>query len=94
MHGRAERILPRLVERGLRPDLVVLDPPRKGCDRHVLDAICSSSCGRIAYVSCHPGTLARDLKFLFERGFRLARIETFDMFPQTVHLETLACLER
>ncbi|RME20180.1 MAG: 23S rRNA (uracil(1939)-C(5))-methyltransferase RlmD [Deltaproteobacteria bacterium] len=94
MAGRAEALLPRLVAQGLKPDCIVLDPPRAGCAKEVLEAICSSGCERIAYISCNPGTLARDLKLLLARGYRLARLECFDMFPQTVHVEVLAGLER
>ena len=94
LQGRAEILLPRLVDRGLRPDCVLVDPPRAGCGKDLLEAVCSSGCSRIVYISCNPGTLARDLKLLLGKGYRLVRLECFDMFPQTVHVETLACLER
>lgn len=90
--GQVERVLPGLVAAGLRPGVLLLDPPRKGCAPEVLDAAAASGCERIGYVSCHPGTLARDLARLFERGYRLERLEAVDMFPQTVHLETFAGL--
>ncbi len=92
--GRVERVLPRLVADGLRPGAVVLDPPRKGADPAVLQALADSGCERIAYVSCHPGSLARDLARLFELGFEVEVLEAVDMFPQTAHLETFAGLRR
>jgi 23S rRNA (uracil1939-C5)-methyltransferase len=92
-HGAVEETLPRLMRRGLRPAAVVLDPPRKGCDPRVIEALIKSKTNKIAYVSCHPGTLARDLNMLLNRGYRLTCIEGVDMFPQTCHLEVLAGLE-
>jgi 23S rRNA (uracil1939-C5)-methyltransferase len=92
--GRVEKVLPRLVEDGLTPAGVILDPPRKGCDMEVLMAVAQSGCQRIAYVSCHPGSLARDLARLRELGYVLVHLEAVDMFPQTSHLETFAGLVR
>ncbi|MBV8083745.1 MAG: class I SAM-dependent RNA methyltransferase [Chloroflexi bacterium] len=74
-----------------RWDVVVLDPPRAGCPRPVLDVLEAS---RIVYVSCDPSTLARDLKVLIARGYGLDSVQPFDMFPQTFHIETLAVLSR
>jgi 23S rRNA (uracil1939-C5)-methyltransferase len=92
--GRVEEVLPRLVARGLRPAAVVLDPPRKGCAPEVLSALARSQVPRVAYVSCHPGTLARDLAALRTLGYQLHTLEAVDMFPQTAHLETFAGLVR
>jgi 23S rRNA (uracil1939-C5)-methyltransferase len=92
--GRVEKVLPRLVDSGLRPGAIVLDPPRKGCAEEVLEAVDASGASKLAYVSCHPGTLARDLSRLFERGFQLDRLTAVDMFPQTAHLEVFAGLVR
>jgi 23S rRNA (uracil1939-C5)-methyltransferase len=92
-HGAVEETLPKLLRRGLQPVAVVLDPPRKGCDPQVLEALIKSKTSKIAYVSCHPGTLARDLDILRHGGYRLTCIEGVDMFPQTCHLEVLAGLE-
>jgi 23S rRNA (uracil1939-C5)-methyltransferase len=91
-HGAVEETLPRLMRRGLRPAAVVLDPPRKGCDPRVIEALIKSKTRTIAYISCHPGTLARDLGILLKHGYRLTSIEGVDMFPQTCHLEVLAGL--
>jgi 23S rRNA (uracil1939-C5)-methyltransferase len=72
-------------------DAAILDPPRAGCPRAILNAL---NAQRIAYVSCDPSTLARDLKILLARGYALTSLQLLDMFPQTYHLETLAILER
>jgi len=90
--GRTEKLLPRLIKNGLNPQAVILDPPRKGCTPEVVDAVAQSGAGKIAYISCHPGTLSRDLKRFIELGYHLDTIEGVDMFPQTSHLETLAGL--
>ena len=73
-------------------DTVILDPPRKGCSRRVLGQIVGAK--RIVYVSCDPATLARDIIFLKEKGFKLKKIQCFDMFPQTIHVETVCLLEK
>ncbi|MEG4283988.1 23S rRNA (uracil(1939)-C(5))-methyltransferase RlmD [Microcoleus sp. A006_D1] len=88
--GTVEELLPTL---GLIPDIVLLDPPRKGCDRAVLEAIKEIKPNRIVYVSCKPATLARDLKILCENGdYKLARVQPADFFPQTSHVECVAFL--
>jgi 23S rRNA (uracil1939-C5)-methyltransferase len=74
-------------------DAIVLDPPRSGCERAVLDKILEFKPKRVLYVSCNPATLARDAKILRESGYRLKSLQAFDMFPQTVHVETAASME-
>ena len=74
------------------PDVVVLDPPRKGCDETLLEAIAKVKPKKVVYVSCDSATLARDLKFLCERGYELRRVRPVDLFPMTVHVETVALL--
>ena len=73
-------------------DTVILDPPRKGASRRVLGQIVGAK--RIVYVSCDPATLARDIIFLKEKGFEVKKIRCFDMFPQTIHVETVCLLEK
>ncbi|MCD8381797.1 MAG: 23S rRNA (uracil(1939)-C(5))-methyltransferase RlmD [Clostridiales bacterium] len=89
--GEAAR---RLAERGLRPDVISVDPPRKGLSAEVIDAICRMSPRRVVYVSCDPATLARDLKLLDAGGYRATRAEAVDMFPGTGHVETVCLLSK
>jgi len=91
--GYAEKVLPALAEeRGEGFDIIVLDPPRRGCDPAVLDACAAIAPRTIVYVSCDPATLARDVKHLAEFGFTVRDVRPVDMFPQTPHVETVVCL--
>jgi 23S rRNA (uracil1939-C5)-methyltransferase len=72
---------------------VVLDPPRGGCAKEVLEGLISAAPKRIIYVSCNPATLSRDLRFLIEGGYSILSLTPFDLFPQTAHVETVAVLE-
>ncbi|GAK49979.1 23S rRNA m(5)U-1939 methyltransferase [Candidatus Moduliflexus flocculans] len=92
--GAAETVIPDVVEQGLRADVVVLDPPRKGCEPAVLDTIIRMSPQRIVYVSCHLASLFRDLRVLVEHGYAVAEIQPVDMFPHTPHVECVASLVR
>ena len=92
--GRAEEIAPSLVKKGLKPNVVILDPPRKGCDTRLLDAVVKSGSDRVVYVSCKPSTLARDLKYMSQRGYLLKSVTPVDMFPRTEHVETVCLLSR
>ncbi|UCC69298.1 MAG: 23S rRNA (uracil(1939)-C(5))-methyltransferase RlmD, partial [Armatimonadota bacterium] len=92
--GRAQRLLPRLVEKGQTADVVVLDPPRKGCGAIVCASVAKLQPRRIILVSCDPATLARDLKNLAEGGYSVHRVQPVDMFPQTWHVEAVAVCER
>lgn len=89
--GRSEEIIEDLKN---NYDVVVLDPPRDGCERSVLEAINKFGVKKIIYVSCNPATLARDCKILFGHGYELIKIKAFDMFPQTAHVETVAELKK
>lgn len=90
--GRVETLLPTLA---VTPDIVVLDPPRKGCDAAVIDRLNSTQPRQIVYVSCNPATLARDLKQLCQSGpYQLTRVQPVDFFPQTAHVECVAFLVR
>ena len=90
--GLAEDVLPSLVKNGMRPDAIVIDPPRKGCEEPVLSTIAESGVNRIVYVSCNPATLARDVKILSGFGYTLQAVQPVDMFPHTQHVETVCCL--
>ena len=86
----AENIVPKLIDDGLRPNIVILDPPRKGSDEKTLNAIIKAKPERIVYVSCNPSTLARDARFLCDRGYKLENVMCYDLFPNTVHIESVA----
>lgn len=89
--GEAARELER---RGVRPDVICVDPPRKGISQQVIDALSDMAPERLVYVSCNPATLARDLRLLEEKGYVARRAEAVDLFPRTVHIETIVKLER
>ena len=84
----------RLCAEGAAPDVIVVDPPRKGLAPDVIDAMVQMSPARIVYVSCDPATLARDVKLLSEKGYTLTHAEAFDLFPRTYHVETVVQLVR
>ncbi|MCR5148045.1 MAG: 23S rRNA (uracil(1939)-C(5))-methyltransferase RlmD [Eubacterium sp.] len=95
--GKAEEVVPELYEKDhdrYSADVVVVDPPRKGCDEKLLDTICSMAPKRLVYVSCDPATLARDIKYLSEKGFKLEKAAVYDQFSHGVHVETVALIER
>ncbi len=94
INGDCAQKLPELVKKITDPFTVVLDPPRKGADPKVLNAICKSAPRKIIYLSCNPSTLARDLKILLAANYRLTSVTPYDMFPCTSHVETLAILEK
>ena len=90
----AEAALPKLVAQGERIDVIVIDPPRKGCDPEVIKAIIDSGTNKVIYVSCNPETLARDIKMLTDNDYKLVKVQPVDMFPQTSHVETIVLLQR
>lgn len=92
--GESEVVIPNLINEGIKADVVVVDPPRKGCDKKLLDAITNIDAKRIVYVSCNPSTLARDLAILEENGYKTMEIQPVDMFPHTAHIETVVLLSR
>jgi 23S rRNA (uracil1939-C5)-methyltransferase len=89
--GQAAR---QLAKEGLRPDVIVLDPPRKGCDHPTLQAVLQMAPRRIVMVSCNPATAARDAQYLSAQGYPVTAIQPVDMFPRTKHVETVALLSR
>ena len=93
--GKAEEVLPREYEKnGVYADVIVVDPPRKGCDAMLLKTILKMQPKRVVYVSCDSATLARDLRFLCDNGYELKKVCGVDQFPQTVHVETVVLLSK
>lgn len=93
--GKAEEVLPQKYEKeGIKADVIVIDPPRKGCDEALLDTIVKMEPKKVVYVSCDSATLARDLKYMRERGYEVVRGQAVDMFPMTVHCEVVTLLVR
>lgn len=98
--GKSEEVLPEFYEkeaaagRKAHADVIVVDPPRKGCDEKLLDTIVKMAPDRVVYVSCDSATLARDLKILCEQGYELKRVRAVDQFCHTVHVEVVCCLYR
>ena len=92
--GKSEEIAPKLAEQGAVPDVIVVDPPRKGCDEALLDTIVKMQPERVVYVSCDSATLARDLKYLAARGYEVKTVQPVDQFCHTVHVETVCLLSR
>jgi 23S rRNA (uracil1939-C5)-methyltransferase len=84
----------QLLSEGCHPDVVVLDPPRKGCDGLTIDSVVSMAPQRIVYVSCDPATLARDLKTFSQKGYTCTQVKPVDMFPRTAHVETVVLMSR
>ena len=93
--GKAEEVLPREYKKnGVYADVIVVDPPRKGCDETLLETMIEMNPERIVYVSCDSATLARDLKYLCERGYELKKVCPVDQFGMTVHVETVVLLSQ
>ena len=90
--GAAEEVIPDLYRQGVTADVVVVDPPRKGCDEKLLDTIVNMAPEKVVYVSCDSATLARDLKYLNEHGYVVRKVQPVDMFPMGVHVETVVLL--
>ena len=92
--GESEIVIPELYRKGIKADVIVVDPPRKGCDEKLLEVITEMSPEKVVYVSCNPATLARDLKYLSERGYEVREVQPVDMFPQTSHVECVVLMSR
>ena len=92
--GKSEDVIPTWIKDGIKPDVIVVDPPRKGCDKTLLDTMIEAAPNRIVYVSCDSATLARDVKILIEGGYELEIVQPVDMFPQTSHVECVAKLTK
>ena len=92
--GKSEEIAPKLAEQGAVPDVIVVDPPRKGCDEALLGTIVKMQPERVVYVSCDSATLARDLKYLAARGYEVKTVQPVDQFCHTVHVESVVLLSQ
>ena len=93
--GAAEEVIPRLYrEEGIAADVVVVDPPRKGCDARLLETILQIAPEKVVYVSCNPATLARDLAVLAAGGYHVREVQPVDQFPHTNHVETVVLMSR
>ncbi|MEH7223345.1 23S rRNA (uracil(1939)-C(5))-methyltransferase RlmD [Bacillus sp. JJ1566] len=90
--GEAEVVIPNWYKDGVKADVIVVDPPRKGCDEALLQTILKMKPGKVVYVSCNPATLARDLRILEDGGYETVEVQPVDMFPHTVHCEAVAKL--
>lgn len=91
--GKAEEVIPKWYEQGIKADVLVVDPPRKGCDEALLQTIIEMKPKKVVYVSCNPATLARDLRILEDGGYKTLEVQPVDMFPQTTHVECVALIE-
>ncbi|MBC1524531.1 23S rRNA (uracil(1939)-C(5))-methyltransferase RlmD [Listeria booriae] len=91
--GKAEEVIPDWFKQGIKADVLVVDPPRKGCDDALLQTILKMKPKRVVYVSCNPATLARDMLVLTEGGYEAKLVQPVDMFPQTTHVECVTVLE-
>ena len=93
--GKAEEVLPEWYEKnGGQADVIVVDPPRKGCDEKCLETIVKMGPERVVYVSCDSATLARDLRYLCDKGYEVRKVRGCDMFGGTVHVETVVLMSK
>lgn len=92
--GKSEEIIPQLLKEGVNPDVIVVDPPRKGCDISLLQAIIDCNIDKVVYVSCDPSTLGRDLKILSQNGYKVKKVQPVDMFGGSFHVETVCLLSK
>lgn len=90
--GKAEEVIPTWYKAGIVADVLVVDPPRKGCDEKLLQTILAMKPKKVVYVSCNPGTLARDMKILSDGGYEANLVQPVDMFPMTTHIEAVTVL--
>ncbi|WP_406866615.1 23S rRNA (uracil(1939)-C(5))-methyltransferase RlmD [Priestia megaterium] len=91
--GEAEVVIPNWYKQGIKADVIVVDPPRKGCDEALLNTIIDMKPKKVVYVSCGPATLARDLAILEKGGYETVEVQPVDMFPHTTHVENVAVLK-
>jgi 23S rRNA (uracil1939-C5)-methyltransferase len=94
IQGEAEKVAPELYEKNIKADVVFIDPPRKGCEQSLLSTIVEMNAKKVIYISCNPATLARDLKYLSDNGYKIEKVQPVDMFPQTSHVETVVLMSQ
>ncbi|MEG6568400.1 23S rRNA (uracil(1939)-C(5))-methyltransferase RlmD [Thermoanaerobacterium thermosaccharolyticum] len=92
--GKAEHVMKRLYKEGLMPDIIILDPPRRGLDKDVVDECVKMNPQKIIYISCNPTTLARDLRIFEDNGYKTEKVQPVDMFPYTYHVECVTLMSR
>jgi len=92
--GKAEKVFPQMIEKDIKANKLVLDPPRKGIEREVLESIIELNPEKIVYVSCNPSTMARDVKWLGSGGYKVVEVQPVDMFPHTAHIECVIGMQR
>lgn len=92
--GKSEEVMKELVKKGIKPDVVFVDPPRKGCHEAFLDSLVEVQPEKIVYISCNPSTLQRDLKYLNKEGYQVSPVTPVDLFPHTNHTEAVVLLEK
>ncbi|WP_434643580.1 23S rRNA (uracil(1939)-C(5))-methyltransferase RlmD [Thermoanaerobacterium thermosaccharolyticum] len=92
--GKAEHVMKRLYKEGLMPDIIILDPPRRGLDKDVVDECVKMNPQKIIYISCNPTTLARDLRIFEDNGYKTEKVQPVDMFPYTYHVECVVLMSR
>ena len=92
--GDASEIATKLADNNEKPDIVIVDPPRKGCDNKTLDAIITMSPEKVVMISCNPATAARDCAYMKEKGYSIKKLRAVDLFPRTTHVETVVLMSR
>ena len=92
--GKAEDVMSKWQKEGIQPDVIFVDPPRKGLDQSFIETACQMKPGKFIYISCNPATMARDLKVFAEQGYFTDSIQPVDLFPQTHHVETVMMLKQ
>ena len=92
--GKAEEIFSKMMKRGIKGNKVVIDPPRKGCEKEVLEGMVKLNPERIVYVSCNPTTMARDIKYLVGNSYVVKEVQPVDMFPHSAHVECVIKIQR
>lgn len=90
--GKAETVMKKWQDKGIKPSVIVVDPPRKGLDSNFIDSAIDMSPNKLIYISCNPATFARDAKLFAEAGYEVTKIQPVDLFPQTHHVELVALI--